>query len=297
MNKRILAWILSLAFLLSGCQLAKPETQRSDGEDTLAGVFVTTQYVDLWDLSDYLVEHPEAFLDGEITSNELPSRATRYPAVKDKNGNYSFEGLEGMLYACFQEKTENSQYTRLDASPGIGDGQREVRVTDEGTIYNLSGVIYVSQLATDFVFYMNPVYQTPEGDVYLVPGTGIHFGGDLAGSASQKFTHTATKTENGETTVNNSSVEITIQGIVPAESVAVLYMDSESNLIRRDSYTLEAIPEALEIPRNTAFLLVEEQLGGDVRRGLYQLEDTHFEYFRSMENGICEKASVQLNWH
>ena len=299
MRKRFITFLLILSLTLTGCQLAKPEAEAQASQDMMVGVFVTTEYLDLLDLETYFAENPLQLISGNGNFRDDFSNKNRYWATKTGTGenvSYQFENLEGMLYAMFYIETELSQFNRMNADPGICDGHREVRVTDEGMVYDLSGTIYFTQDASDAIFYMNPVYQTEEGEVYLVPGDGIHFSGDLAGSMTQRITNTSTRTENGETTIHSTSVEITVQGIIPAESLTILCMDESSNIIQRLFYALEEIPTELDIPKNTAYVLVEEPINEEIRRSLYQPEDTYLEYYRPLENGICEKATIALIW-
>ena len=59
MNKKVTVTCLALALLVSlcGCQLAQPEGSNSSKADRLVGVFVTTEYLDLYDADAYLEEY------------------------------------------------------------------------------------------------------------------------------------------------------------------------------------------------------------------------------------------------
>ena len=57
MRKRIFILILVLALVFSGCQLAKPEADTRKEKDMLVGVFITEEYLDLFDWDSYFQNH------------------------------------------------------------------------------------------------------------------------------------------------------------------------------------------------------------------------------------------------
>ena len=62
---KVLALLLALC-LLSGCSLARPEAEEGNGvsQDMMIGVFITREYLDLFDFERYLEDNLNTVVNG-----------------------------------------------------------------------------------------------------------------------------------------------------------------------------------------------------------------------------------------
>jgi len=305
MNKRIFAVLLAASILLSGCQLAKPENE-NNYTDRLAGVFVTTQHVDLWDAEAFLNDNLDEILSGNTDELDAPQHYDKlFAQVAESNDNnqnsrYVFNGIEGYFLASYLVKPDNEQqneYWSSEVTGGICDAAFSHHSTDTGTENILEGTIYVTAGSAETVFYFNPVYQTEDGRVYLMTGQGMSFGTGMASSATHTLNAERTHTQDGITNTDTTSVKITIAAVDPAVELKILQMDSGNNIVKEASYSVSDAPEALSFDPNTVYIIVEERTkDSSIRRMLYQPGDRNMHYFKTLEGSICIKAQVSLNW-
>ena len=158
--KRIFALLLAIC-LLSGCSLAKPG---KSGQDKLTGFFVTVScrdgdtMVDLWD---------EEAIGMEMISNHDLAGQKLY-ARRIEGNPVVYEFPEGCGLSCFSyhvEEEGQEPYRSNTISP-------EIEVTMEyhaGTEipYRMYAELYGTK-DTRAVIQMNPVYQTPDGEIYVL---------------------------------------------------------------------------------------------------------------------------------
>ena len=304
MRKRFLMIILALALALSGCQLAKPEAETQKAKDMLVGVFITEEYLNLFDMETWFqdnasqilgnknltIENPEQYYDriwAEFTEDESGLTACHFP------------GLDGMFFASFRVvpsgKPENT-YWSSEVSGVLCDVAFGHKSTDIGSELTISGTVYFSDTHPNPCLYFNPVYQTPDGDVYLLPGQGTAFGGVFGVSATHSLKEETRTAENGVETCHTSVISVTMEGIYPARSLVILQMDKENNILRRLEPDPAADLEELKPEENCAYILVEEHTADGVRRSLYQKEDRYLSFFRELENRMCIKVQIPLTW-
>ena len=62
---KVILGVMMCATLLSGCQLAKEETELQQEKDKLIGVYVTTEYVDTFDFEGFMEDNLEDIMKGE----------------------------------------------------------------------------------------------------------------------------------------------------------------------------------------------------------------------------------------
>ena len=294
MNKKIKALVLAFVLTLSlcGCQLAKPDSDGSQQNDRLVGAYITTEYVDLFDMDGYLQEN----LDSIIASNgklELPAieNEPKLYAVLTEN-TYAFPDLEGILLAQFRMSSGEDTYTSAVVDEGICDIHSRVGGEDAG----ISGTIWTAKDSGDVIFYLNPVYQTEDGQVYLIPGSGMHFSSGVGGQATQKMEETRTVTVNGEAVEEYFAVEVAIDVTEPAETVTVLQMDEESRELSRTTYRADTLPEELTPDAGTAYLIVQSNTKTEALRQICQPGDNGADVFVQLDPQLCTKKSIYILW-
>lgn len=294
--------------LLSGCQLAIEDADKPSG-DRLAGVFVTTEYLDLFDVEAYLNDNlrvvgGELSIEGD-TSEYYGRIYAQKTAVDEHRVEYEFTELNGFGYYSLIEygdtPLDNLHYCYADE--GISDPKNHYKSTDEGEGVEMDGTIYFPADGSDAVFYFNPVYQTSNGDVYVTSGQGFSTDTMIEGQVySQTMEETTSITMNGETESWSTSVTTNIEGIHLPKKYVLLYMDNESQILRSQEYVPGSVMPEMSIPADTAYLILEayktNEEGGDIthREIVNRGEDSFFTFCLN-EKGICVKEYTYLTWN
>lgn len=304
MHKRIFVLIMVLALALSGCQLAKPEADTQKEKDMLVGVFITEEHLDLFDMESYLQDNLGALSGGTLSIADAAQYSNRVWGEKteehDGHSSYHFGDLEGSLLASFRitpDGIKENAYWGSEAGEGICDVSFGHHSMDDGSRLELSGTVYFSDTHPDPGLYFNPVYQTPEGEVYLLSGQGTFFGdAGMGGSATHSLKEETTRTENGEETSHSTEISITMECVYPARNLVILQMDADNQILHRQEIDPAKAMEELKPESGCAYILVEEHTASGIRRSLYQKDDRYIAYFRELENRMCTKAQISITW-
>jgi len=284
---------LMVLTLLAGCQLAKPDAEQDAGRDTLCGVFITLEYLDIGE--------PEITLNGkgepQISYSEMRIYATH---PEDENGvspYYTFKGIEGYCFFSIREKeADGSFYHRSFADNVIQD--RLTKIGDNSTM--ISGTIYFDAHCSDFVIFPNPVYQTQDGGVYVVPGEGTAIGNPTEGdNISLTLSETASQTADGETITKTMEVSITAQCLNTNQEVILKQIDENDQVVDETVITQDTIPDNVRVLPDTAYMILEEHcIDGEgnavVKRTLVDTSAAYFYVQFTGEHGIVEPSLVSL---
>jgi hypothetical protein len=302
MNKRIFsAMILAAALCLTGCQLAKDEPAPQD--DALAGVLVTDEYLDLFDFDSYFEDNADRLVRGDSVISQEESE--KYSAViwaeaapDGEFYEYTFPGADGISMFCHTRTDEDgTQYRSTENGEGISVVKMHFIDTDEETAVEMEGTIYVAPAVRGMsTFYINPVYQTPDGRLYVTTGNGISSDGDTeGGSFSHEIEEKHTVTENGESRQHRTKVNVTIQYMKAPKSVSLIEMDSENNVVACTEYAPDDVPVSLETAAE--YIIVETRYSDDsAARELFGRDCTYLSTFRCRDDGICIEASTEIIW-
>jgi len=317
-NRMVLVCVLVISFTLglAGFSLANPEAAKSLQEDRLVGVFITTEYLDLFDFEKYLNDNMGSFGGGEIRMDGETAeyQGRLYAALKERslkneeNGElvttkeYVFEEVEGFPYFYYTITDEAGTYSTASGSEGISDGHVSVSETDGGVEIVLEGTIYVAPAASH-VYYLNPVYQSADGRVYAMSGSGISCDGNSAEGAllTRTLDSKTTVTENGKGKTYGLSVKISVSVLYPPSRIYVLQFRSDGELIARGEYLPGALPKTIEPERDCSYIILEthkktQEEEETVSRSLYDTKDSFLESFYCREDGVCVKKFTALNW-
>ena len=323
MNKRLRVIICTMisAALLTGCQLAKEETALQKEKDRLIGVYMTTEYVDTFDLEQYMVEHMDELvmseepvpmdLDTQKHGNRLYATLVEEVNEDEMNGgsvthvSYEFDGLEGIGYyspVCYEAEGGNS-YVAIESDPGICDGHNYINIKDGEEQIHLEGTIYLCPDEENNVgVYCNPVYQCPDGSVYLVPGQGMSFSGSgEGGSMSHKLEDKVTVNENGEEKTYVNSVEIKVETVFAPTQIVVLQMDKTGNKVDTQEYEPGELPEEIKPLADTEYFIIETHktdAAGEnvVTRKMVSKEETFFQTLYVGEKNVCLQTWTSIKW-
>lgn len=306
---------------LTSCQLAVEDAGEIASDDRLAGYFVTTEYLDLFDFDGYLNDNINSFSGGELivdtdaqkyqgrlygtlTTETLTSEETGETAVIDK---YIFEGIEGIPFfaATISVPEEQYSYRTFITGDEISGGHTGVHTGDSEDNTTLEGVVYVtSSNIIRTTYYFNPVYQRADGSVYLTAGSGMTYSSDIGGEGerySQTMEDTYTVTENGITKTENISVKLSVSVMHKPEKIIILQMDDNSNLLARIEYAPGALPDTFVPEPDAAYLVVETHKrdtagGAIIERDIYGNDADEIETFAARADGVCIKSWTQIEW-
>ena len=291
MNKKVICVIcllLAAMMSLSACQLAVPEMENPGGVekyDQLMGVLITKRPMEEFD--------PLALIeDGEYTEYTDDSRV--YGTVSEDGRIYKFGDIEGTVLVL-HEVDENCYGFRLSGGP-VSDINHSVNAFEEGAKHKIEGRVWVSADAEDVILYMNPIYRTSDGRVYVMSGEGSYFDPRGGYECTQSLSGETTRKENGETYIFSMRVEITIIAAVPDETVTVIQMNENGEKIKSETFLADNMPEEFTTQAGTAFLLVRCSGGGSDRWETVQPDDEGISVTQKYDETFCASHVVPVRW-
>ncbi len=319
----IFTCVLLACFALGAADVLKladtsTSEENTNDKDRLIGVFVTTEHLDLFDIEGYFNDHANQILSGgEISESEsaeyegrLYATLIEKPYTNEQTGEttmtmeYVFEGVEGISYYCALFSDEAGSYHGASGDEAISDGHTAINSTDAGDSISLEGTIYVSTIGGPSAFYYNPVYQTPQGEVYAVTGQGMSYGGDITAgmSGSQELKDEMSTTTGDETETVSSNVKTTVCFMDAPTGVTVIQLNRESKVLAADEYAPGTLPETLTVEPDTEYIVVETHTTGADRsettmREMFQPGDDSLFAFYCRDDGICIKQYCGIKWN
>lgn len=280
MKRKAIVWLTILSMLLSGCQLALEE-QGSQKRDQLVGVFVTTEHI-------YHEIHNE--------SNPAAEEERLYAISSGDDYQQRFADIDGYYFYAARFQTDNEFGVYNANNPGISNPSIAFKSTDDGEERTLEATIFFLS-GTDLVLYANPVYQTEDGDLYLVQGSGM---GISHGRGSINFKENVQTDLEGEESYS-ISITLNYQEMDQIESVTVIAMDDDNQILEQNTYKPDEVPEQLQPADNTAYYLIQTHTvdrdgNAVVLREIYDREDEWLETYNLNDEGIYTAHSVQIKW-
>lgn len=306
-------------FALAGCQLARADAGEEPTGDRLIGVFVTDEYLDLFDFEGYLNDNFGGISDGGIITEDQSRRyeGRLYAVLKElelvdeetgetsTTKEYVFEGVNGASYfaATITEEDGNTSYTTTGSDETISDGHTGIFIGDDEEKTTLEGIIYIAATPGMISRYINPVYQGADGRVYAVSGSGMTMDGaeNEGGAFSQTIEETTTITENGESKKHSTSVKISLETMFSPVKIAILEMDENGSVLSHREYSPGQVPDRLAPNKQTEYIIVEthkQDSSGNalITRELIGREETNFTTFFRRGDDICVKRWTDLLW-
>lgn len=319
-NRKFLRCIVCVSMILTlcGCSMAVPDAREDSGNDRMIGAFITTEFLDLFDMDRYVDDHAAELRSREEVEVPYGSKYEgRLYAEIDKskgedpaNWEISFGNLDGMNLLTPLWTLENGeQYWGNACTEGISDINLNLNESDVGVEHSVSGTIYILPGKTDenTVYYANPVYQTEDGKIYVTRGHGVSKSGEpVEGEElSSFFDGETTVTENGKRKTEKSSVAVRYVVMLQPVQITFYQMDQENQVIKQDIYKPEEVPEQFAAEADTEYILVEtekEGLSGEkiVSREVYDYnpdKEVCLTTFCARDDGIVVKQETEVVWN
>lgn len=305
--------ILVISFVLGitkTVDLAPSQTTQNKNGDKLIGAMITKESLNLFDFEGYFNDHAKDILNGNNVITETDGYTNRIYAelvdkttVNEETGEtintkeYVFPDTDGWYLYCATVYEEPNNYVTNIAGDGLCDVKSGNHYKDNGEERTMEATLYTVRGSDLYTVYVNPIYQTPTGEVYITEGTGI--GG--AGGLIKTITETVTIEKDGEEISYTGTFIIHREEIDTPQSVTLTQMDENHTPLQTDIYTAGQLPASIVTKAETAYILVTTQSidanGSIVRqRSLLQPSDEHLESFAVTEDGVCEKQYTALHW-
>lgn len=323
MKIKIIAILIALCILaavISGFQLKKPEAENKITlGDRLIGTLITTEGLNTFDMEAYLNENIGEIAKGEnqtveienkqdynnkIYARQVTKEDTTEDGEKITHKEYVFDDING--YWIFDAKipateTEES-YTCLCSEGGLSNIQSNVHHRDNGEKeLELIADIYYSFEKWGTVFYMNPVYQEADGDIYVVEGMGHSVTGDKGSigsdsKGSQTLTDKITVNENGEETVYQSKITINYIPVYVPVKTEFVFMNDDNEAISESEFNTHQVPSELSVPKGTEYVLILQKSEEGTETDVVGKGTEYAEFLFEENQGICSLGSVTLKW-
>ncbi len=319
----IFSLMLLMVFFTSftGFTLAKKDGAKASStsaEDKLVGVYITTDYIDSFDTEKYLSDHTDTIQDG-VTLDYAESKEynSRIYAIRTEDLEYDnedplksykidfeFKGIDGFSYYLYDQVVPNVTTSISYVDPVISAANSSINVTttDTGTKLTLIGNINTVSTGDFTCFYFNPVYQTADGELYLLPGTGMSTSGFTYGSSlSGGITEDSVFTQNGSTKNYSAEIKISVTFVRKPLQYTITEFNSNHELLTRYTYLPEEIPTDYTPDSSCSYLVVDCLYGSKntdtvSERILYQPTDSSLTTRICREDGICLDKSTTLHW-
>lgn len=300
----LLAILTAIVVLLCGCSLARSDMDASAASrDRLIGVYITTEYIDLFDLEGYIGANASALSGGSISEADAAQYNGRlYAKLVDER--YVFPGVDG--FAFFMATTEHEYGTSYSnyTDEGVCSCKLAINTNDNedsaGEALELECTIYGITGRNDrHVIYTNPVYQTADGKVYLTSGHGISTSDVGAGAlVSQKLTDSTTVTDSeGSTVIHSASVNVHYVIAELPLGYTLIEMDADSREISRHEYAPGELPPEYTTNNSTAYIIVESRTASGSAYTLYSAENTDIvTYAELKEKGVLTEKHTYVTF-
>lgn len=299
--------IITMVFGLTGCQLAR-ENMGEKRSDKLIGIYVSYGSIDLSDAEGYLKDNVNG-MNGEVIiddSNQYQERmyATR-KGEKYTETEFIFEDVEGigMFSPTVRGPYNNESYTFVSGGDYISDADENISSGENENGVKLKGTIYVLPKTMEESLHFNPVYQTEDGMVYLMVGSGVL--GNEENGEGQAWTHSLnekiTVNENGKQMTYTADIEVTVETMNKTDNISVIQMDKYSNVLKRNDYKPEDVPKEILPENETDYIILEcSKLENNdeikIERTVFSKSDDELWYFLTEDNKAFKKHYTNILW-
>lgn len=320
----VISFILGITGIVKINRNAEIEKESTD-KPYLVGMYVTTEPVDgyvdkggYWSSTSFQSNGTDTFTGKNRNGNKIYAKRVTKTDVEESTGEeiitdeYVFEGIEGYGLYAFKVKNpeiQEEEYTSLSFNSGFCDVTLFSYAVGELSDYpgsddleNLTeATMYITK--KDVTIYKNPVFQEPDGDVFLVPADmGEYIGGSILG---EKITLTTEDVEKkvqntGITRVFTTKVVLNIVTAAEMKEIRIAEYDVSDKIIASKTYNPSELPDDINVQKDTEYLMVEEVMERDgkeiVNRKIVDKDDYDFITYETDKNGIYIERCPSVNW-
>ena len=241
----VFAAILAAVFLVAFLDGSAMQSDAAEEAGVLIGAYVSEEDLDLDDL---IVTATGKFQwkSGRIYA-EQTGKSWYFPTLDDGGGIF-----------CAQISEEGTDYPTVVHFGGLGKARSRVNVSDADGIrttdIDLSGEVYACG-DEHRIFNFYPIYQTPDGRVYLTSGSSIGVSGDDGGSVSHTLTSDKTESIGGKSERVKVKVAITAVSHPTPTKFTVAHMDENDTVLKLEEFAPDALPESITPADGAAYLI------------------------------------------
>ena len=241
----IFAAILAAVFLIAFLDGSAVRSDAAEEAGVLIGAYVSEED---FDLDDLIVTATGKFQwkSGRIYA-EQTGKSWYFPTLDDGGGIF-----------CAQISEEGTDYPTVVHFGGLGKARSRVNVSDADGIrttdIDLSGEVYACG-DEHRIFNFYPIYQTPDGRVYLTSGSSIGVSGDDGGSVSHTLTSDKTESIGGKSERVKVKVAITAVSHLTPTKFTVAHMDENDTVLKLEEFASDALPESITPADGAAYLI------------------------------------------
>ena len=286
----VFAAILAAVFLVAFLDGSAMQSDAAEEAGVLIGAYVSEEDLDLDDL---IVTATGKFQwkSGRIYA-EQTGKSWYFPTLDDGGGIF-----------CAQISEEGTDYPTVVHFGGLGKARSRVNVSDADGIrttdIDLSGEVYACG-DEHRIFNFYPIYQTPDGRVYLTSGSSIGVSGDDGGSVSHTLTSDKTESIGGKSERVKVKVAITAVSHPTPTKFTVAHMDENDTVLKLEEFAPDALPESIT-PADGAAYLIGMSCGfdRDGETAEYDIcsrgDDGGLHTFR-YRNGSLTAVEIRVDW-
>ena len=287
--KRLIAFALALAVVFGvSFALYKPERIEAAAQETMDDEWVGYFFaLEPFDGRRYATENGD---DYDFGVPGVPMFVTITDILPGEPGYVENDDFNHVIGAAVGDEA-------------VGSGMR-VNVDDNGSSYETSGEIALDALG-QVELYECYVYRTSAGDYYAectqANGTNVCYrtpGANLNQTRTISTERSSDWSVNGKAQGRSIKVSVSFAAYTAAESVDFVWMDDDKNVLLREEYTADTLPEALAAPEHAALLVTAMQsVDGTSTRSLCTQDDLFARaYVPPTLSGLLRVVDVSLDW-
>ena len=241
----VFAAILAAVFLVAFLDGSAMQSAAAEEAGVLIGAYVSEEDLDLDDL---IVTATGKFQwkSGRIYA-EQTGKSWYFPTLDDGGGIF-----------CAQISEEGTDYPTVVHFGGLGKARSRVNVSDADGIrttdIDLSGEVYACG-DEHRIFNFYPIYQTPDGRIYLTRGNSMGMSGSDGGSMTHTLTSDKTETIGGKSECTKVRVAITVVARPTPTKFTVAHMDENDTVLKLEEFAPDALPESITAAPGAAYLI------------------------------------------
>jgi len=300
--------IVLVAIVLTASGIILAQESATDNNAWLVGVFITTAQLDI--PSETPQGPIRANWRGHVNTDALFRPGRLYAQWCEIDEKFEFPDIEGIpFFVALSPPSERSPdgFYGLYNAPGIESHGMHVHHGDNSLHIDIEGTIHaVPGSQAQATVYKNRVFQTQSGDVFLeaaLGGSSVHGISNEGDMLRQTFTASTTITERGVETSHSISVAVGVSAMFPPETIVILQMDENNQLVNRTMLAPSQQYETLYLAPITEYVIIETHRaippgthGQAILREIISAGELGIATFYARDDGILEGSWIPLSW-